>query len=254
MLSIRKYLIETARLAAEIALSHRRSMSVDKKLREGRPDDYDIVTSADLASEELILSRLAARYPEYEIISEERCPNNNVVPDNWFVIDPIDGTINFANRFPLWGIQIACIQNGETIASVICAPEIGRTWSADKAGAYLNEEKISVSDTPLASGLYSIDGADRICGRKALIEAGNYNLRDFYSCCIAFAMVASGTSVAAAYIDDHLWDYLPGQFIVKQAGGVYFDDDKKNIHIVANTQAALDEMKECFEREWEGTE
>lgn len=243
MSSMMNTLIEVAITAGKIALSKREEcLDISKKFHDDGFDIYDICTNADLEVESYIVNHLHMRHRTFEFISEETHAGKDI-PQCCFIIDPIDGTINFANGFPLWGVQIACIMGGRVVAAVIHLPEVGRTYAADEDAAYLNGKKITVSDIGLDEGLYSIEGANRTIGRSEMIENGYYNLRDFYSSCVSFAMVAGGTSVASAYIHHCPWDYIPGAFIVKAAGGVSYDDFDKNIHIVANNAEVLDEMK-----------
>lgn len=246
MTSMMNALVEVASTAGKIALAKREEqLEILMKEHSDRPGTYDIVSNADVAAEDYIVNNLRMRHSSFEFVSEETHERYDV-PQCCFVIDPIDGTINFANGFPLWGVQIACVMGGRTIAAVIHLPEVGRTYSADENGAYLNGKPISVSNLGLDEGLYSIDGPDRLVGRTELVSRGHSNLRDFYSACVGFAMVAGGTSCAAVYAYKCPWDYLPGEFIVKMAGGAVHDDFERNVHIVANNKEVLDEMIEVF--------
>lgn len=98
--------------------------------------ENDLVTNLDLEIERFLIDEIKKQYPNFDIVSEEFNTNNKIT-ENCFVIDPIDGTINFANNLPLWGIQVACIKNGKTIASVISLPRINEFYYADETGAYL---------------------------------------------------------------------------------------------------------------------
>ena len=115
--------------------------------KEIKGGESDFVTNLDLEIETFLIDKLKKEYPDFDIVSEE-FNNNNEVTENCFIIDPIDGTINFANNLPLWGIQIACVKNGETIASVINFPKINEFYYADKTGAYLNDNKITINEVP----------------------------------------------------------------------------------------------------------
>lgn len=102
--------------------------------------ENDLVTNLDLEIEKFLIDEIGKEYPNFDIVSEEYNTNNQIT-DNCFIIDPIDGTINFANNLPLWGIQVACVKNGKTIVSVISLPRINEFYYADETGAYLNDEK-----------------------------------------------------------------------------------------------------------------
>ena len=130
---------------------------------EVRPkgNESDLVTNLDYKIEKYLIKEIKENYPDFDIVSEE-LNTNGAVTDNCFIIDPIDGTINFANNLPLWGIQIACRKNGETIASVISFPRINEFYYADETGAYLNDKKISVNEVPIKNTLYAIDGNNNL--------------------------------------------------------------------------------------------
>lgn len=69
--------------------------------------EYDLITNLDLKIEKFLIDEIKKNYPNFDIVSEE-FNNNNQITENCFIIDPNDGTINFSNNIPLWGIQIAC--------------------------------------------------------------------------------------------------------------------------------------------------
>lgn len=84
---------------------------------KAKDDKGDLVTNFDYEIEKYIIKKIKEHYPEFSIISEEY-NSEKVLTDNCFTVDPIDGTINFANNIPLWAIQIACIKNKKTCAAV----------------------------------------------------------------------------------------------------------------------------------------
>lgn len=137
--------------------------------------------------------------------------------DNCFVIDPIDGTINFANNLPLWGIQIACVKNGKTIASAINLPRINEFYYADETGAYLNDQPIRINEVPLKNALYSIDGNNNLPSMQRMRKYSS-NRRNFGAVCVSMAFVASGRIHGAVFRSNKPWDYEPGLFICKMAG------------------------------------
>ena len=178
--------------------------------------EYDLVTNLDLEVEKYLISEIKENYPNFDIVSEE-FNNNTEVTDNCFIIDPIDGTINLANNLPLWGIQIACVKNGETIASIISFPKLNETYYADKTGAYLNGEKITVKEVPLKNALYSILGSNVLPSMQRMRKYSS-NRRCFGAACITLAYLAAGKIHGAVFIWDKPWDYEPGLFLCKMAG------------------------------------
>lgn len=178
--------------------------------------ECDLVTSLDLKIEKYLIDKIKINYPSFDIVSEEYNENNKIT-ENCFIIDPIDGTINFANNLPLWGIQVACVKNGKTIASVISLPRINEFYYADETGAYLNGNRINVNEVPIKYALYAIDGNNNLpCMQR--MKKYSPNRRNFGGVCISMSFVASGRIHGAVFRSDKPWDYEPGLFICKMAG------------------------------------
>lgn len=178
--------------------------------------ESDLVTNLDLEIEKFLISEIKKEYPNFGIVSEEYNTNNQIT-DNCFIIDPIDGTINFANNLPLWGIQIACVKDSKTIASVISLPRINEFYYADETGAYLNDEKININEVPIKNTLYSIDGNNNLPCMQRMRKYSS-NRRNFGGVCVSMAFVASGRIHGAVFRSNKPWDYEPGLFICKMAG------------------------------------
>lgn len=201
--------------------------------------ETDLITNLDLEIEKYIISEIKANYPEFDIVSEE-FNTNEEISDNCFIIDPIDGTINFANNLPLWGIQIACRKNGKTIASVISLPRINELYYADTTGAYLNDKKISVNEVPIKNALYAIDGNNNLPSMQRMRKYSS-NRRNFGGVCVSMAFVASGRIHGAVFRSDKPWDYEPGLFICKMAGAKIKSID--GFHAAAMNQEFLDVLE-----------
>lgn len=199
-------------------------------------DDGDLVTNLDTEIEKYFIDQIHQNYPEFDIVSEE-FNSDGTITDNCFIIDPIDGTINFANSVPLWGIQIACRKNGETIASVISLPKLNEFYFADTTGAYLNGEKISVQKVPTKNIVYSIIGKNAL---PDIIKMRGYskNYRNFGAACVAFSFLASGRIHGINFRVEQPWDYEPGLFLCKMAGAVV--KSEPSFHAAAMDQDLLD--------------
>ncbi len=232
MNSITKFLIEIVKEAGQLINENIQIKSKD--------DNGDIVTNFDYEIEKYIINKIKSKYPEFTIISEEYNSNNNLT-NNCFTIDPIDGTINFANNIPLWGIQIACIKDNKTCSAVIYLPMLNEMYYADETGAYLNDKKIKVNLLDITKGIYIVEGPGRIAGQIKM-KSISHHCRDFYCAAVSFAWVACGRLSGVIFKKDSFWDYISGQYLVKQAGGVISND--KNSHIAANTDNFLNVLKE----------
>lgn len=201
---------------------------------KGGEDDQ--VTSLDLEIETYLIGEIKKNYPGFDIISEEFNASSDVT-DNCFIIDPIDGTKNFANHSPLWGIEIACRKNGRAVASVINLPRLNEFYWADETGAYLNDQKISIKEAPLKNALYAVDAGNSLPSIQRMRKYAP-NFRSFGATCVAMAFAASGRLHGAVYRNDKPWDYEPGLFLCQMAGAKV--KNVSGFHAVAMNQEFLD--------------
>ena len=192
----------------------------------------DIATDIDIAVEEFIIKQLRESYPETPIVSEELNPGT-YLPDECFVIDPIDGTGNFYRGIPLWGIQVAYVEGGETAVAVIYLPTFNEMYHADKTGAFLNGEKIQVSSVEPQKAIYDIEGFYKVKAYDRMLKCSRH-MRNICCSAVLFAWVACGRVDGVILRKDSIWDYLPGQFLVKQAGG--FILNLPGGHVAANSE------------------
>jgi myo-inositol-1(or 4)-monophosphatase len=179
--------------------------------------DGTIVTESDLESDRRISEAIYACYPDHAILSEER--DKVYRGQEWcWVVDPIDGTTNFARGFPIWGVLIGLMRNGQPVMSVSDFPPLNEHYHAIRGGgAFLNDEPIRVdaAETLESTQLFAT------CTRA--IEYGKPNLptkfripgNTSYDLCL----VASGVCVGALEIRSHLWDVAGSWVVVEEAGG-----------------------------------
>src|SRR5947209_19512788 len=146
--------IEIAQEAGQILMAHR-GVSFELK------GDYDLVTAADRASEQLVIKRLRERYPKHGIVAEEGGRAEMESELRWYV-DPLDGTTNFAHGYPMWNVTLALARKGEVIAGVVYDPLNRELFTAERgAGARLNGAPMRVgsanalSDALVSTGLPS---------------------------------------------------------------------------------------------------
>ena len=225
------YLIEVVKEANNL-------ITLDFEVK-AKGNDGDLVTNFDLEIENFIIEKLKEKYPDFDIVSEEYNSDKGIT-ENCFVIDPIDGTVNFANNIPIWAIQVAMIKNNDVVAAVIYAPRLNELYCADNSGAYLNNEKIKVNNLDTYNGLYVLDGKDRFEMRERIVKS-NPHLKCYYSASIEYAWVACGRLSGMAFLKDTLWDYVSGEYIVKQAGGVIYNEE--NLHVAANSKEFIELFK-----------
>ena len=117
-----------------------------EKLQVSKKGPIDFVTNADLKTEKIIIEELKKAKPNFSIISEESGIENNKDKKNTWIIDPIDGTVNFLHGIPHFAISIALISNNEIISGLIFDPIKDEIFYAEKDnGAFFNNQRIRVS-------------------------------------------------------------------------------------------------------------
>lgn len=211
--------IGIAREAGQVLMAHR---GADFELK----GDYDLVTAADRASEQLIMKRLRERFPKHGIVAEEGGRAEMDAELRWYV-DPLDGTTNFAHGFPMWNVTLALAQRGEVIAGVVYDPLNRELFAAERgAGARLNGAPMHVSKaTLLNDSLLST-------GFPSRRRHQNVNIHFYYqlamlthgvrrggSAAIDLAYVACGRLEAFWEFGLNPWDMAAGTLLVEEAGG-----------------------------------
>ncbi|MFH0875387.1 MAG: inositol monophosphatase [archaeon] len=195
----------------------------------------DVVTQADLKINEFISSKIKARFSEHCIITEEAPIVNKNSKYKW-IIDPIDGTINYSHGIPFYCISIAVAENDIVIVGAVYAPSLKQMFFAQKGKcAYLNNQKISVSNKSAANSLifYSpgIAPDDMKIEMQKKIVAEFERSRDYGALALELAYVAAGFADGVARFDSasHVWDYAAGKLLVEESGGKVTDFSGKKI-------------------------
>lgn len=195
--------------------------------------DDSVVTDADHAAQEYLLERIGRVFPEDAAITEEAQPApyrhaSAATAARCWVIDPIDGTRNYARGFPLFTVSVALMSAGAPAVGVIHNPMTGEMYSASAGcGAWMNDRRLAVRDEPKSGGsLIAVPSARRGPLPRFLHRwMDEMVLRNTGSTALHLAMVASG-AVDAAYSDDcHLWDMAAGAIIAAEAGAVVVRPD-----------------------------
>ncbi len=195
-------------------------------VREKQPGD--LVTEADSAAQRRIGSILIESFPDSTLLAEE----DGALPDPanpWrWIVDPLDGTTNFAHGFPFWCVSIALEHAGELVVGVIHNPINGQTFSASKGqGAQLDGRPITVSkagrlrDSLIATGMptpFEPD-ADRTLALIRRMSIGTHSIRRTGSTALNLAYVAAGVFDVFYATKIHPWDVAAGVVLVREAGG-----------------------------------
>jgi len=203
-----------------------------EKLQVSKKGPSDFVTNSDLKAEKIIIEELKKARPNYSIISEENGIENNKDRNNTWIIDPIDGTINFLHGIPHFAISIALKFNDEIISGLIFDPIKNEMFFAEKGnGAFFNNHRVRVSKkNKLNDCLFATGGK--------ILKEPDLPYRKSGCASLDMAYVAAGRYDGYFQYDLNLWDIAAGIIIVKEAGGVLNEIDlsiNKNIKIIAST-------------------
>jgi myo-inositol-1(or 4)-monophosphatase len=215
------FAVETAREAGSILLRE-----FDRPVEISYKGEVDIVTQADRRSEQAIVNRLRSQYPKHAIVAEEGGGNESDSPFRWHV-DPLDGTTNFAHRYPCFAVSIGLEEAGEPIAGVIYQPISGELFTAAKGeGAYLNQKRIKVSPIEkLSVSLLSTGFPSQRRSQNPNIHyywdftLRSHGVRRDGSAALDLASVACGRFDGFWEFGLHSWDTAAGVLLVREAGG-----------------------------------
>jgi myo-inositol-1(or 4)-monophosphatase len=203
-----------------------------EKLQVSKKGPTDFVTNADLKAEKIIIEELKKARPIYSILSEENGVEINKDKNNTWIIDPIDGTMNFLHGIPHFAISIALKTNDEIVSGLIFDPIKDETFYADKDnGAFFNNHRIRVSKKN------EIDECLFATGGK-IKKQPDLQFRKSGSAALDMAYVAAGRYDGYFQHNLNLWDIAAGIVLVKEAGGLINDIDltqTKNLDVIASS-------------------
>jgi myo-inositol-1(or 4)-monophosphatase len=206
---------------------------------EFKTNELNLVTETDKASEKLITDFIKKNYPSHGILAEEGSEANKSAEYLW-VIDPLDGTTNFAHGLPIFAVSIGVQKNGETIAGVVYDVMRDIVFSAEKGnGSFENGKRINVSKNSnlghsvLVTGFpYDIgENPDKAFERFIAFLKHARGIRRLGSAAIDFCYVANGVFDGFWEVSLHPWDMCAGKLIVEEAGGLVTNFDGKLIDI-----------------------
>ncbi len=203
-----------------------------EKLQVSKKGPADFVTNSDIKSEKIIIEELKKARPNYSIISEENGSEINQDKNNTWIIDPIDGTINFLHGIPHFAISIALKTNDEIVSGLIFDPIKNEIFYAEKNnGAFFNNSRIRVSKKNNIK--------DCLFGTGGKLK-NEIDLLYRKSGCAALDMAYVASGRYDGYFQDNLnlWDIAAGIILVEEAGGVLNKIDLsiiKKIKIIASS-------------------
>ncbi len=212
------------RRAGEIQMSHfRRLAGYEKK------GAIDLLTIADKQSEAAIVEMIQARFPEHRILAEEGGSIGGASDSEYlWVIDPLDGTTNFAHGMPLFASSVAVQHRGETVAGGVIAPALGEMFLAGRgAGAFRNGERLGVSKVDVLNDALVVTGfpydrhamLDWLTGMVGEFLSRSQGLLRLGAAALDLAFVAAGNLDGFYERNLHPWDTAAGALLVEEAGG-----------------------------------
>lgn len=212
--------------AGEILLGYYGSLRRADADRKGTP--RDLVSKADIEAERYLVDGIPAAD---DILGEEGTDRDTGAARKW-IIDPLDGTVNFLHGLPFWCVSIGVIEDGALRAAVVHAPVLKQTWTAEAgAGCRLNGEPATLSGThDLAEAIVATgfayrrnEVADQNFDNFAAIGLKAAGIRRMGAAALDLALVASGTLDGFWELHLNAWDVAAGTLLVREAGGVVTD-------------------------------
>ena len=202
-----------------------------EKLQVSKKSPSDFVTNSDLKVEKILIEELEKARPNFSFISEEKGIKKNKDSNNTWIIDPIDGTINFLHGIPHFAISIALKSDNEIVSGLIYDPIKDEMFYAEKNnGAFLNNQRIRVSNkNNLDECLFAIGGK--------IMNDPDFTNRRSGSAALDLAYVAAGRYDGYFQKNLNLWDIAAGIVLVQEAGGIFKDlnfNNIKNVNVITS--------------------
>ncbi len=224
---------KTLRSILELArqVGDRISRSAHKTKRIDYKGEIDLVTQFDRKSQDLIVKQLIREFPDYGVLSEENISRDADAPIKW-IVDPLDGTTNFAHGLPIWAISIALEHRGSILLGVVYDPCRREMFYAIKGnGAFLNKAKIRVSrvkkldESLLVTGFpYDVRSAkDNNLDHFSNFAVRAQAVRRLGSAALDLCYTACGRFDGYWELKLSPWDQAAGSLILREAGGKISD-------------------------------
>lgn len=257
MINIEK-LLEVAKEAAYAAGEIQLSYFGKKKEIFHKSNEFDLLTEADKLSEKKIVSIIQANFPDHDILGEESGKHFGEHKSEYlWVIDPLDGTTNFAHNFPHFAVSIGLVKNGKIFMGVVYDVFKNELfWAAESTGAYLNSDPINV--TQIGELNKSLLATGFPCSREKTLEENFIYFKEFVyqaqavrrpgSAALDLCYVAAGRLDGFWELNLAPWDVTAGTCIVREAGGKVTNFDSEDFNpeiknIIASNSLIHEKMK-----------
>lgn len=223
-------MLEVATVAARLA--GQRAMEEIRYTKSSIKNDNEIVTAADPLCQQIIIDRIKETYPDHGFIAEEGTDGKMLFQpprdskEIWWIIDPIDGTNNYAHKMLSFCVSVAAVYQNEPIVGVIFEPATESMFTAAKDNdAQLNSSRINVSDEGIdkfaSFGIDSHFGDDLADAMHSIMRQTRF--RNLGTTALQFAYVAKGSFIGSITTLTKLWDIAAAAILIDSAGGVVTD-------------------------------
>ncbi len=234
---------EAAEAGAQVVMDYfERGVTMRQKT-----DACDLVSDADLHSEQAIAKTILAAFPSHAILGEEENSGSTAAKDLW-IIDPLDGTNNFAHRIPHFAVSIAFYENGQAVCGVVVNPVHNDWyWASRGGGAFHNGRRLTVNAQ--ASLDQTMVGVGFYYDRGAMMEATLKSIHDFFkqqihgvrrfgAAALDLCQVADG--LFGVFFEYQLspWDFAAGRLILEEAGGKITDGRGEELQLTKTSVLA----------------
>ena len=236
-------MIKAAEKASKVLI---RDFGELEKLQVSKKGPNDFVTNSDFKAEKIIIQELTKARPNFSYICEETGIKSNLDKEHIWILDPIDGSINFLHGIPHFAISIALQFKDEIVIGLIFDPIKNEMFYAEKNnGAFFNNQRIHVSKkNNIKNCLFATAGN--------INKNININYRKSGSAALDMAYVAAGRYDGFFQNNLNLWDIAAGIILIKEAGGIVNELDLqnlKNINIISSSSVINQKLLEIIKVE-----
>lgn len=206
----------------------------------------DLVTETDREVENLLISGFKKKFPDHKFIGEETTSSGTkceLTDSPTWIIDPVDGTMNFVHSFPYVAISIGLSVNKNIVLGIVYNPLLDKLYSAIKGrGAFCNGQKLKVSAIEDISkaliltevGSYrSPEHIENVFSNYRKVAIKSHGIRSMGSAALNMCAVASGEAEAYFEYTIHCWDMAAGKIVVEEAGGVVIDPEGGELDLMS---------------------
>jgi myo-inositol-1(or 4)-monophosphatase len=242
MAEISEWMVDRLRRAGAMALAGQDGVLVERK------GPQDLLTAVDTAIEDWLVNEIQTATPGWGIVAEESCDGSEAIGEGrWWVLDPLDGTVNFASGLPYFCISLALVEDGTPVIGVVFDPVHDEVFMAGRGGgARLNGTPIVAPSEPsgvpmiaLSTGFFEwLEKTDARSRLPRLIESYP-KIRNLGSQALHLCYVACGRLAAAASVEARIWDDAAGALIATEAGARYTGLNGRPVFPVKSTAGRL---------------